>query len=157
DMGAYERIPLVVSDPADLTVCSGSSAVFPVTASGQAPLAFQWRKDGVDLADGGSISGAHTTTLTINPTASGDAGDYDVLGTDHSTQPVAPTWASLPVNVPPAAAPSGTATICTGNSAPLNGSGGVSCSWTPTSGLSDPSACAPMASPVTTTVYTLTV
>src|SRR5262249_18714904 len=145
------------SDPPDLTVCSGSAAVFPVTASGQEPLSYQWRKDGVDLADGGAISGVHTTTLTIDPTAAGDAGSYDIVVTDNFNQSLASTLATLAVNVTPVASASGTATICTGNSTPLNGSGGVSCSWTPTSGLSDSLACAPTASPVITTVYTLTV
>ncbi|HEY1249865.1 MAG TPA: S-layer homology domain-containing protein [Thermoanaerobaculia bacterium] len=157
DMGAYERIPLIVSDPPDLTVCSGSPAVFPVTASGQAPLSFQWRKDGVDLADGGAISGVHTTTLTISPTVTGDAGNYDIVVTDNFNQSLASNAGSLAVDLTPVAAASGTATICTGGSTPLNGSGGVSCSWVPTAGLSDASACAPTASPLTTTIYTLTV
>jgi hypothetical protein len=157
DMGAYERIPLTVSAPPDLTVCSGSSAVFPVTASGQAPLSYQWRKDGVDLVDGGTISGVHTTTLTINPTAAGDAGSYDIVVTDNFNQSLTSTPATLVVNTTPTASASGTATICTGGSTPLNGSGGVSCSWSPAAGLSDASACAPTATPTITTVYTLTV
>ncbi len=157
DMGAYERIPLVVSAPQDLTVCSGSSAVFPVTASGQAPLSYRWRKNGVDLVDGGSISGAHTTTLTINPTAAGDAGDYDIVVTDSFNQSLTSTPATLVVNTTPTASASGSAAICTGSTTPLNGSGGVSCTWTPASGLSDSGVCAPTASPLTTTIYTLTV
>ncbi|HEY2798182.1 MAG TPA: right-handed parallel beta-helix repeat-containing protein [Thermoanaerobaculia bacterium] len=157
DMGAYERVPLIVSAPPDLTVCSGSSAVFPVTASGQAPLSYQWRKNGVNLVDGGSISGVHTTTLTIDPTGAGDPGTYDIVVTDNFHQSLASTPATLAVNTTPTASASGTAAICTGNSTLLNGSGGVSCSWSPTAGLSDASVCAPSASPTITTVYTLTV
>ncbi len=58
---------------------------------------------------------------------------------------------------PPTAAASGSATICPGGSTPLMGSGGVSCSWSPATGLSDPASCTPTASPLATTVYTLTV
>ena len=58
---------------------------------------------------------------------------------------------------PPAAVASGTAAICAGQSTPLTGSGGVSCSWSPATGLSNAASCNPTASPSATTVYTLTV
>lgn len=157
DMGAYERIPLTVSDPLDSTVCSGSSAGFSVTAAGQSPLTYQWRKGGIDLSDGGPISGSQTTSLTINPTVPGDAGVYDIVVTDNFNQTLTSTPATLVVNTTPIASASGSAAICSGNSTPLTGSGGVSCSWLPVSGLSDPFSCTPSASPTTTTVYTLTV
>jgi hypothetical protein len=157
DMGAYERIPLVVSDPADSTVCSGAPAVFAVTASGQDPLTYQWRKDGVDLSDGGPVSGAHTDTLTINPSATGHSGVYDVVVTDSFTQSLTSTSATLVVNTTPTASASGSASICTGGSTDLIGSGGVGCSWAPAAGLDDPLSCTPTASPASTTIYTLTV
>ena len=47
-------------------------------------------------------------------------------------------------------------TICDGSSTTLNGTGGVSYSWTPVSGLSDPNIRNPVASPSVTTTYTLT-
>ena len=59
--------------------------------------------------------------------------------------------------VPPTAVASGTAAICAGASTPLSGSGGVSCSWSPSAGLSNAASCTPTASPSATTVYTLTV
>lgn len=68
------------------------------------------------------------------------------------SSPFAGTCAS-----PPTAAASGSATICQGMTTPLTGSGGVSCSWSPATGLSDPGSCAPSASPSVTTTYTLTV
>jgi hypothetical protein len=157
DMGAYERIPLTVSDPLDATVCSGSSASFTVTAAGQAPLSYQWRKGGVDLTDGGPISGSKTTTLTINPAAAGDAGVYDIVVTDNFNQTLTSTPATLVVNTTPTASASGSAAICSGTSTPLTGSGGASCSWSPGTGLSNPLSCTPNASPTATTVYTLTV
>jgi gliding motility-associated-like protein len=46
--------------------------------------------------------------------------------------------------------------ICEGASVQLNTSGGVSYSWTPVTGLSDPNIGTPLASPVVTTQYTVT-
>ena len=57
----------------------------------------------------------------------------------------------------PMATASGAATICSGASTVLSGSGGTSCSWSPATGLSDPASCNPTASPAQTTTYTLTV
>ncbi|KAA0256154.1 MAG: hypothetical protein EDX89_01800 [Acidobacteria bacterium] len=57
----------------------------------------------------------------------------------------------------PTAAASGAATICPGQSTTLSGSGGATCSWTPATGLDDPTSCTPTASPTTTTTYDLTV
>jgi hypothetical protein len=157
DMGAYERIPITVTAPGDVTVCAGAQAVFSVTATGQPTLTYQWRKNGTPLSDGGSISGATTNTLTIDPTVTGDSGTYDVVVTDGFGQQLVSPSAQLTVNGRPTAAASGTNTVCAGTSTPLTGSGGVSCSWTPTSGLDDAASCSPSATPAITTVYTLTV
>jgi gliding motility-associated-like protein len=46
--------------------------------------------------------------------------------------------------------------ICLGSSVVLNASGASRYTWAPADGLSDPSAAAPVASPLTTTVYTVT-
>jgi len=46
--------------------------------------------------------------------------------------------------------------ICVGDQAPIGAIGGVSWSWTPTVGLSNPNAQFPIADPITTTVYTVT-
>lgn len=43
------------------------------------PLIYQWRKNGVELTDGGTISGATTANLSISSTVPDDAGYYDVL------------------------------------------------------------------------------
>ncbi len=157
DMGAYERIPITVTTPPTQTICAGGPAVFSVTATGQPTLTYRWRKDGTPLSNGGTISGATTDTLTINPTVAGDSGDYDVVVTDGFGQSLTSPAAVLTVNARPTAAASGAATVCAGTSTPLTGSGGVSCSWSPTSGLDNPSSCTPMATPAITTIYTLTV
>jgi len=157
DMGAYERIPITVTDPAGQTICAGGPAIFSVDATGQPTLTYQWRKNSTPLANGGSISGATTDTLTISPTVAGDTGNYDVIVTDGFGQSLTSVAAALTVNARPTASASGTATICAGASTPLTGSGGVSCSWTPTAGLNDAASCSPMATPTITTTYALTV
>ncbi len=67
-----------------LGVAPGSSNVFSVVASGVTTVSYQWRKNGVDLTDGGNISGATTPDLTINPSASADSAFYSVVITPDS-------------------------------------------------------------------------
>lgn len=132
DMGAHERIPLSVSAPSNQTVCAGTSASFSVTASGAPTLSYRWRKGGVNLSDGGSISGATTTTLTINPTVTGDAGSYDVVVTDGFGQTLASSTATLTVNATAAPVASSNSPICVGQALQLSAStvSGASYSWT---------------------------
>ena len=61
------------------------------------------------------------------------------------------------VDPTPTALASGSATICSGGSTTLSGSGGGSCQWSPASGLSNPNSCTPTANPTQTTTYSLTV
>ncbi len=68
-----EGPPTITGQPADQTVCSGSIAVFGVSASGAGTVGYQWRRDGTNLVNGGNISGANTATLTIDPVGAADA------------------------------------------------------------------------------------
>ena len=49
------------------------------------------------------------------------------------------------------------ALVCPGASTTLQGSGGTTYSWSPTTGLSDPTSASPVCTPSATTTYTLTV
>ena len=70
----------ITSEPPSRTAYAQSPTVISVAATGSgAPLNYQWRKDGVALVDGGTISGATTENLTIASTAFADAGYYDVI------------------------------------------------------------------------------
>ncbi|HEX4440831.1 MAG TPA: right-handed parallel beta-helix repeat-containing protein [Thermoanaerobaculia bacterium] len=157
DMGAYERIAITVSDPASQSICSTDTASFSVTAQGQPTLTYQWRKNGSNLSNGGAISGATTNALTINPSATTDSGNYDVVVTDGFGQNITSSTAVLTVNARPTAVAGGGGTVCSGDSVDLDGSGGNACSWLPTAGLSDPNSCTPTAAPASTTTYNLTV
>ncbi|HLP55912.1 MAG TPA: ice-binding family protein, partial [Fluviicola sp.] len=71
--------PAITTQPTDQTVCEGSSVSFSTTATGSG-LTYQWQVGGVNITDGGTISGATTSTLTINPVAFTDeATDYSVI------------------------------------------------------------------------------
>ncbi|HOZ76948.1 MAG TPA: proprotein convertase P-domain-containing protein [Ferruginibacter sp.] len=68
----------ITTQPITQTQCSGNSVSFTVTATGSG-LAYQWRRNGSPLADGGDISGVNTTTLNIANLTAANAGDYTVV------------------------------------------------------------------------------
>jgi hypothetical protein len=74
--------PFFVTPPADTNVPAGRTAVFRVTASGSAPLAYRWAKDNVPLANGGNISGVTSNVLTIAAMTTNDIGSYSVTVTN---------------------------------------------------------------------------
>ena len=89
--------PSITQPPTPQTAYVGQSTGFAVTATGFGALSYQWRKDGVDLSDGGNLSGAATAALTINPVGFADAGNYDAVvtsacGTVTSTAAALTVW-----------------------------------------------------------------
>lgn len=66
--------PEITQQPADIVVTSGQPATFTIAASAMTSITYQWQRNGVDIVNGGAVSGATTAQLTINPTASGDHG-----------------------------------------------------------------------------------
>lgn len=73
--------PTLLSQPASQTADYASGATFTVQASGRPPLSYQWRKDGVDLADFDNVAGATTPTLELVGVAENDAAGYTVVVT----------------------------------------------------------------------------
>lgn len=72
-------LPIIDRQPMSVAVDSGQLAELDVQVTdGRPPLAFRWRRDGVELSEGGPFSGVHTPRLTI---AASDAvaGTYDVV------------------------------------------------------------------------------
>jgi outer membrane protein assembly factor BamB len=72
-------VPVIYSHPRDRTVSAGLTAAFGVFVGGSSPLACQWQKDGVNLMDGGRISGATTTILRITEVEAADASSYTLV------------------------------------------------------------------------------
>ncbi len=98
--------PVLATQPSSLTNSAGTQASFSVSASGCGTLTYQWRKNGVPLANSGRVSGAGTPTLNLNSVVPGDAGGYSVVVTNlggASTSAVA----SLTISIPPQGVSSG--------------------------------------------------
>ena len=68
--------PTISAQPQSATVTAGTGVTFSVAASGTAPLSYQWRKDGTNLA------GATTNTCSLAGAQSSDAGSYTVVVTN---------------------------------------------------------------------------
>jgi hypothetical protein len=95
--------PVVISSqPANKTVCAGQAALFMVAANGSS-LTYQWRKGTTNLINGGSISGATTPTLIVNPASQADASTlYNVMVSGAATAKDSSVKVSLIVNSLPA-------------------------------------------------------
>ncbi len=65
--------PEITTHPQGVTVAAGSATTFTVTTTGTAPLAYQWRKDGLNLP------GARNDTLSLINAQPVNIGDYGVV------------------------------------------------------------------------------
>jgi len=71
----------ISQQPASQNAHVGDSVTLSVSASAGAPFSYRWYRDDSPLSGGDNISGTATSTLTINPAAVADSGDYDVTVT----------------------------------------------------------------------------
>src|SRR5262249_1978248 len=92
--------PSITSQPANATVIAGQTAMFSVTATGTAPLGYQWRKNTAN------IGGATPSSFTTPVTSVADSGaKFDVV-VSNSAGSVTSSQATLTVNPAPPVAPS---------------------------------------------------
>jgi hypothetical protein len=120
--------PIIVTPPANQTVTAGQTATFSVTASGTAPLTYQWSKGGV------AIGGATSTSYTTPATVIGDSGSVytvtvtNVAGTVTSTPATLTVTVGLTITTPPA-----NQTVAAGQTATFsvvaNGTGTLTYQW----------------------------
>lgn len=89
--------PSVTTQPANRTVFAGQTATFSVTASGTAPLSYQWRKNGA------SIAGATSATYTTPAETTSDSGAAFTVLVSNSAGNVTSNSATLTVNPDPTA------------------------------------------------------
>jgi len=85
DLGAGSggpQAPVITTHPASANKVPGESATFNVAATGAPTLAYQWRKDGSNLANGGNISGAASATLTVTNVQNAIESRYTVVVTN---------------------------------------------------------------------------
>lgn len=88
--------PQISSPPTNLTVVAGQPAAFFVTATGTAPLAYQWRFNVSPLAD------ATNASLALNPARLAQAGDYSVVVTNSGGSVTsAPAHLAIDLPAPP--------------------------------------------------------
>jgi len=71
--GNQDSAPIIIAQPQSQTADAGDAATFTATAAGTAPLSYQWRFNGTDIA------GATASAYTRSDLQSGDAGAYSVM------------------------------------------------------------------------------
>ncbi len=74
--------PTITSQPANRTNNAGTTATFSVVASSVGPAGYQWQKNNTSLVNGGKISGATGSTLSIAAVSSNEAAIYSVTVTN---------------------------------------------------------------------------
>lgn len=73
-------LPEFTLQPTNQNVLAGSTLALAVRVmSSDQPVSYQWWKGGVAVTDGGRISGATSSTLTLASAVAGDSGSYSVV------------------------------------------------------------------------------
>src|SRR5205823_6019461 len=90
--------PTITTQPANQTVTAGQTATFAVTATGTAPLSYQWQKNGANIARATSASYTTPATTTSDSGSTFKAVVTNTAGTATSNS------ATLTVNPTPAPA-----------------------------------------------------
>lgn len=125
--------PSITTQPASLSVASGSDAVFAVDARGTEALSYQWYRDGA------ALPGANGPVLRITDVSSLNAGSFSVrvsnsAGTADSNAAMLNVYRSTPVDVAPTIVTQPAAvTVNAGNTATfavgVDGSGPFTFQW----------------------------
>jgi hypothetical protein len=74
--------PIITQQPVNRSVAPGGTTNFTVVASGSGTLGYQWRKNNVDLGNGGHYSGATSGILTISSADNNDTANYRCVVTN---------------------------------------------------------------------------
>jgi hypothetical protein len=118
--------PTIDTQPAARAVPAGATATFSVTASGTAPLAYQWNRGGAPI--GGATSASYTTPATsmadsgasFTVTVSNTAGSITSSAAILTVQAVAPTVATQPANQTVFVGAAATFSVTANGTAPLS-------------------------------------
>jgi hypothetical protein len=89
---AVPAAPSISTQPANQTVLAGQPATFSVTATGSAPLSYQWEKNA------SAITGATSASYTTSATATGDSGSQFTVIVTNSIGTITSSAATLTVN-----------------------------------------------------------
>lgn len=101
---------IFAAEPSSQTAAAGSTVTFSVAATGSAGLTYQWQFNGAPLADGGSISGAKSSRLTLASVQPANDGAYTVAvtapaGATVTSPPAYLALSAQPLPAPPAGIP----------------------------------------------------
>ena len=127
-VGSNPVAPAITTQPASQTVSAGQTATFTVTATGTAPLSYQWQKNGTAI--GGATAASYTTPAT---TASDNGDQFTVVVSNAAgsvtsnaaaltvtSAPVAPTITRQPASQTVSAGQRATFTVTATGTAPLS-------------------------------------
>jgi hypothetical protein len=119
--------PTITTQPVNQTVTAGQTAAFTVVATGTAPLAYQWQKNGANIA--GATAASYTTPVT---TTADSGSTFRVVVTNTAgtvtssaatltvnAAAVAPTITTQPVNQTVTAGQTAAFTVVAAGTAPL--------------------------------------
>src|SRR2546422_7003982 len=90
-------VPTITTQPGNQTVTAGQTATFTVVAAGTAPLAYQWQKNGANIA------GATAASYTTSATTTADSGSAFAVVVTNTAGKVTSAAATLTVNAAPVA------------------------------------------------------
>ena len=90
--GSGAVAPSITGQPVNQTVTAGQTATFSVTASGTAPLSYQWKKNGT------ALSGATSSSYTTPATTSSDNGAQFTVVVSNASGSATSNAATLTVN-----------------------------------------------------------
>src|SRR5438270_456686 len=120
--------PAITTQPASQMVVAGQTATFTVTATGTAPVSYQWQSNGTAI--GGATADSYTTPAT---TASDDGAQFTVVVSNAAgsvtsnaaaltvnSAPVAPTITTQPASQTVTAGQTATFTVTATGTAPLS-------------------------------------
>jgi len=90
--------PYITAQPTPQTAVAGQSATFAVVSGGTVPLAYQWRRNGVNIV------GANAATYTTPVTAAADNGAVFSVVVANAAGSATSSGAALTVRIPPSIA-----------------------------------------------------
>lgn len=135
-------LPAVDAGP-DTTICATTSVTLGGSPTGPPGSTYQWSPGGLNnatVANPVATPTASTTYIVQVNSAGCSATDTVVVQLSNAVPQV-----------------TNDTTICSGASVPLSASGGTTYTWTPATGLSDPNVADPIATPLVSTLYTVTI
>jgi len=145
---AFDNVTVTVAPPVvanageSVSICETGS----ITLGASGGVSYQWTPSaGLDDATSATPTATPTQTTIYTLTAYDNNGCFD---TDEVNVTVSE---QLEVGI------SGNQVICSGESVQLSASGGVNYNWSPSTGLDNPNIANPIASPLSTTTYTVNV